>query len=122
MTGSQPRFRRSGPTPAVLPDIDVELARQQWQDGNRRVEATAGDGARHRRLLAQVDVVAGGLRRRVGQVFTLEELAAAYDGADEWARALLDEDDPDAAPAAEPGTVADAAFHLYARGATDYRP
>jgi hypothetical protein len=102
--------------------LDVELARHQWQDGARRIEATAGDAARHRRLLEQVDVVANALRQRVGQVFTLAELADAYDGADEWARALLDEADPDGAPAAEPGTIADAAFHVYARGATDYRP
>jgi hypothetical protein len=102
--------------------MDVELARQQWEDGRRRIDATAGDRARHQRLLEQVDVVAGGLRQRVGQVFTLEELANAYDGADEWARALLDDADPDASPVAEPGTVADAAFHLYARGAADYRP
>jgi hypothetical protein len=102
--------------------MDVELARQQWEDGRRRMDATAGDSARHRRLLEQVDVIADGLRKRVGQVFTLEELAEAYDGADEWARSLLDDADPDAAPAGEPGTVADAAFHLYARGAADYRP
>jgi len=88
----------------------------------RRIEAAAGDRARHGRLLGQVDVVTGGLRRRVGQVFTLAELADAYDGADEWARSVLDEADPESAPAAEPGTVADAAFHVYARGATDYRP
>src|SRR6266702_1945122 len=102
--------------------MEVELARQQWEDGLRRIEATAGDRARHGRLLSQVDVVAGGLRQRVGQVFTLEELAAAYDGADEWARSLRDEADPNPAPADEPGTVADAAFHLYSRGAADYRP
>ena len=102
--------------------MDVELARQQWQDGLRRIDATSGDQARHRRLLAQVDIVAGALRQRVGQVYTLEELAAAYDGADEWARTLLDDADPESAPVREPGTVADAAFHVYARGAADYRP
>ena len=102
--------------------MDIELARQQWQDGQRRIEATRGDSARHGRLIEQVDVVAQGLRQRVGQVFTLAELADAYDGADEWARALIDEADPEAAPAGEPGTVADAAFHFYARGAADYRP
>ncbi len=102
--------------------MDVELARQQWQDGVRRIEATSSDRTRHRRLLTQVDLVSGGLRQRVGQVFTLAELAEAYDGADEWARGLLDDADPEGAPAAEPGTIADAAFHLYARGATDYRP
>ncbi len=67
-------------------------------------------------------MVVAGLRKRVGQVFTLEELADAYDGADDWARELLDDVDPDAPPAARPGTVADAAFHAYARGAADYRP
>jgi hypothetical protein len=102
--------------------VEVELARQQWQDGLRRVEGARGDGARYERLTGHVDVVVAGLRKRVGQVFTLAELADAYDGADEWARELLDDVEPDAPPALEAGTVADAAFHVYARGATDYRP
>jgi hypothetical protein len=102
--------------------VDLDLARQQWEDGNRRVEASRADPPRYRSLSAQVDVVVAGLRERVGQVFTLDELAAAYDGADEWARSLLDEADPEGAPSFEPGTVADAAFHAYARGAADYRP
>ena len=102
--------------------MDVELARQQWQDGNRRIERTRTDHARYAQLAGQVDVVVAGLRRRVGPVFTLAELAAAYDGADDWARELLEEADPEAPPPLEAGTVADAAFHVYARGATDYRP
>jgi hypothetical protein len=102
--------------------VDLELARQHWQDGNRRVEEARSDRARYARLNGQVDVVVSALRKRVGQVFTLSELADAYDGADEWARSLLDDGDPDAPPATEPGTVADAAFHAYARGASDYRP
>src|SRR3954447_20189320 len=102
--------------------MDVELARQQWQDGNRRVEDVRGDSRRYVDLGRQVDVVVAGLRKRVGQVFTLAELADAYDGADDWARELLDDADPEGPPAAEAGTVADAAFHVYARGATDYRP
>jgi hypothetical protein len=103
--------------------VDVELARQQWQDGNRRVEDARADNRRYVDLSKQVDVVVAGLRRRMGQVFTLDELAEAYDGADDWARELLDDAaEPDAPPTAEAGTVADAAFHLYARGAVDYRP
>jgi hypothetical protein len=98
--------------------MEVELARQHWRDGLRRVESSP-DAAR---LMQQVEVVTGGLRQRIGQVFTLAELADAYDGADDWARSLLDDADPEAPPVSEPGTVADAAFHLYARGATDYRP
>ena len=102
--------------------MDVDLARHQWQDGIRRVEGTRPDHGRYAARMAQVDVLVNALRQRVGQVFTLEELAAAYDGADDWARAVLDDADPEAPPVSEAGTVADAAFHLYARGATDYRP
>jgi hypothetical protein len=102
--------------------MDVELARQHWQDGNRRIEAARSDRPRYRELVHGVDLVVARLRQRVGQTFTLEELAAAYDGADEWVRELLDDADPDAPPPTEPGTVADAAFHAYARGAVDYRP
>ena len=102
--------------------MDVDLARQQWEDGHRRVETARADQPRYARLTRQVDVVVAGLRERVGQVFSLDELARAYDGADEWARTLLDDADPEGMPSSEPGTVADAAFHAYARGAADYRP
>jgi hypothetical protein len=102
--------------------VDVELARQQWEDGTRRIEGTRSDRRRYATLQQQVDVVVHALRKRVGQVFTLDELADAYDGADEWARTLLEDADPEAPPTPEAGTVADAAFHQYARGASDYRP
>lgn len=102
--------------------VDVELARQQWQDGNRRVEAARNDRRRYVQLTGQVDEVVAALRQRIGQTFTLAELADAYDGADAWTGGLLEDADPEHAPATEPGTVADAAFHVYARGATDYHP
>jgi hypothetical protein len=102
--------------------MELELARQHWQDGNRRVESARADGNRYRSLVARVDLVVGRLRQRVGQTFSLAELAAAYDGADDWVRDLLEDADPDGAVPNEPGTVADAAFHAYARAATDYRP
>ena len=102
--------------------MDVELARQQWQEGSRRLERARGEPARYARLHREVELVVGELRRRVGQTFTLDELAAAYDGADDWVLELLDEADPEGPVPSEPGTVADAAFHAYARGAVDYRP
>jgi hypothetical protein len=102
--------------------VDVSLARQQWQDGNRRVEETRFSPARYHDLTARVDHVVAALRKRLGQNFTLAELSDAYDGADEWARSLLADADPDAPVISEPGTVADAAFHLFARGASDYTP
>jgi hypothetical protein len=94
--------------------VELELARQQWQDGARRV-------AGNRRLLEQVDHVVAALRQRVGQVFTMQELADQYDRADDWARDVFDDAFPDDPPA-EAGTVADAAFDVYSRGASDYRP
>jgi hypothetical protein len=103
--------------------MDVELARQHWQDGNRRVERAKSDRRRYARLVADIELVLAGLRRRVGQTFTLAELAGHYDGADDWVRDLLDDADPEGGPGPlEPGTVADAAFHAYARSAADYRP
>ena len=103
--------------------VDVELARQQWRDGRRRVEATRrSDDDRFAGLAGQVDLVVAALRGRVGQTFTLAELADAYDGADDWVRELLDDADPEGPLVTEPGTVADAAFDSYARGAADYRP
>lgn len=102
--------------------MDVELARQQWLDGRRRVEGARDDRRRYRDLIGSVELVVAQLRKRVGQTFTLTELADAYDGADEWVRDLLDDADPDGAGPPEPGTVTDAAFDVYSHGAADYRP
>jgi hypothetical protein len=101
---------------------DLELARQQWRDGNRRLEEARGDRARYRRLVEGTDRVVDVLRGRLGQSFTLDELADAYGGADDWVLEVLEAEDPEGAVPFEPGTVADAAFHAYARGAVDYRP
>jgi hypothetical protein len=106
----------------ILDHVDVELARQQWAAGNRRVEEARHDRRRYAVLHAQIEVVTRELRKRVGQTFTLSELSTAYDDADRWAADVIDLADPEAPPALEPGTVADAAFHHYARGAADYRP
>ena len=102
--------------------MEVELARQQWADGHRRVEWVRGDRVRYAQLLADVELVTRELRSRVGQVFTLAELADVYDGADRWVRDAIEDADPDGGAAPEVGTTADAAFHVYARGASDYTP
>jgi hypothetical protein len=102
--------------------LDVVLARQQWDEGQRRIERARSDPVAYARLAAQVELVASALRRRVGQIFTLEELARVYDGADEWARDLLDDARDEDAPLPDTATIADAAFQLFARGASDYSP
>jgi hypothetical protein len=103
--------------------VDVELARQQWEEGRRRIDALRMENPdAYRRLSAQVELVAAELRRRVGQTFTLADLAGAYERADDWARQLLEDARPEDAAPPDAATVADAAFHRYAHGASDYAP
>jgi hypothetical protein len=102
--------------------LDVDLARQQWNDGRRRVERSRSDPASFEWLSSQVELIAADLRGRVGQVFTLDELAAAYDDAVEWARDRLHDALPEDAPPPDTATVVDAAFFVFARGASDYAP
>jgi hypothetical protein len=102
--------------------VEIELARQQWQDGSRRIERTRSDPALYARMHGLVGVVTAELRRRIGQTYTLAELADIYAAADEWARSALDDAEPDASTPPEVSTIADAAFYLYARGASDYAP
>ena len=54
----------------------------------------ARDPARADALHRQRDAVLDELRRRVGAIFTLAELAAAYDGAERWLREVVDERAP----------------------------
>ena len=98
------------------------IARQEWADGNRRLEAEREHPARYRLLHVQVDTVTEQLRRRVGSVFTLAELAAEYRRAEPWVREAIAELPPECRWPPGVMTAADAAFHLYARGARDYEP
>jgi hypothetical protein len=100
----------------------LETTRREWEEGNRRLQAAASDRTLHTRLLAEVDLVLEQLRRRVGQTFTLGDLASAYGEADRWVQAALQESQPAPGWPARTTTVQDAAFHLYSRGAVDYRP
>ena len=100
----------------------TDLARQEWAEGYRRIEAEREDPARYRTLHAQMDVISGELRRRVGSVYTLAELAAEYGQAEAWAREVLAERPRELQWAPGLSLATDAAFHLYARGARDYEP
>lgn len=102
----------------------VANARQQWEEGRRRLEREGLETARSRHLGLLVDAVVDELRRRVGQTFTLAELAEAYEGADDWAREVVRTAAPPRARAGirDAAVVQDAAFARYAQGATDYRP
>ena len=102
----------------------LDSARYQWEEGARRLAAEQHDQVRYRQLCDLVDAAVGELRRRIGQHYGLDQLAAAHAGADEWVRDLVREATP---PKARTGIrdvalVQDAAFGIYARGAVDYRP
>ena len=106
----------------MISEAELDSARREWEDGYRRLLEHADDATSKDRLLGQVDVVAAELRRRVGGVFTLRELAAAYARAEEWSRAVVAEQAPAPAWPRTLSLVEAAAFHLYARGAQDYQP
>lgn len=98
------------------------LIRQEWEDGNRRLEAERSDARRYRTLVRQVDLVIDELRKQVGQTFTLAELVEAYRDADRWARATVEERAPSRGWPRDLALVLAAAFHAYQRGAVDYLP
>jgi hypothetical protein len=100
----------------------VDTARQEWEEGYRRLHESAGDRVLYERLLAQVEVIADELRRRVGQTFTLAELVDAYAVADRWSRDVVAERAPSPGWPRTVSVAEAAAFHAYQRGATDYEP
>ena len=100
----------------------LETTRREWEDGNRRLQAAASDSTLYHRLLAEVELVIDQLRRRVGQTFTLDELASAYGEADRWVQEAMIEAEPAPGWPARSTIAQDAAFHLYSRGALDYKP
>ncbi len=100
--------------------MSTELVRQEWEEGDRRLEAERHDRRRYERLVQQLGVVTDELRRRVGQTFTLDELADAYRDAERWAREAVEEHAPGPGWPRDLALVLAAAFHAYQRGASDY--
>lgn len=89
----------------------------QWEEGYRALQAI--DDPRRRRLADRmVDAVREELRRRIGPTFSAEELADLYGRGTDWCLQVA----IDVAPAAEGDaqSLADAAFWLYLRGASDF--
>lgn len=99
--------------------LAIELARHQWEEGRRTLQRAPGASAAL--LAAQVEVVSAQIVSRLGQVFTLADLVAVYGGADRWSLAAIHDALPDGVPA-QAAAVADAAFEIAARRASDYRP
>jgi hypothetical protein len=102
--------------------VGLDTARHEWEEGLRGIESERSNRTRYASLLAQVEVVSDELRRRVGQTFTLDELADAYSGAESWALAAVSEHAATPGWARDLTTVVAAAFQTYQRGAVDYEP
>jgi hypothetical protein len=100
----------------------VSAARLEWEQGDRRFAEEAHDAARADALHRQRDAVLDELRRRVGGIFTLGELAAAYESSERWVSEVIEERAPSRGGARTVSVAADAAFHAYSRGAQDYAP
>ena len=100
----------------------VSIARHEWEEGSRRLEAARGDGHRYGQLLELLNLVHAELRRRIGQTSTLQQLAAAYGDSESWAREVLEERAEMPEWPRDLTTVLAAAYDAYQRGAIDYVP
>lgn len=95
----------------------LENALFQWEDGYHALQALTD--VRRRRLADRVvDAIREELRRRIGPTFSAAELADLYGSGTDWCLQIA----IDVAPAIEGDaqSLADAAFWLYLRGATDF--
>jgi hypothetical protein len=95
----------------------LENALFQWEDGYRSLQAL--EDPKQRRLADRVvDAVRVELRRRIGPTFSAAELADLYGTGTDWCLQVA----IDVAPSLEGDaqSLAEAAFWLYLRGATDF--
>jgi hypothetical protein len=102
----------------------INSARQQWEDGRRRLGEASVDPVRYQQLCDLVGTVVSDLRRRLGSHFTMAELAAAHGVADDWVRDLVRDSLPEKprVGVGDAALVQDAAFASFARGSVDWRP
>lgn len=95
-----------------------ETARQQWREGERRMDQAPAD--QQVALERVVERIVMELRRRLGSAFTTDELVELYDRGTDWTLEIAVAVAPGAPWAWEQRVVADAAFHRYVREASDY--
>lgn len=95
----------------------LENALFQWEEGLRTLRAI-DDPRERRRADRVVGAIQDELRRRIGPTFAAAELAELYGRGTDWCLQVV----MDAMPglATDARSLADAAFWLYLRGATDF--
>jgi hypothetical protein len=98
--------------------MSFETAIYQWQQGERRLQASPAERAA---LLERVTgALVAELRRRLGGRFSSQELVDLYDGGTMWCLQLAMRCAPEQPWAWDAGVVVDAAFGRYLREASDY--
>jgi hypothetical protein len=97
-------------------EYPIENALFQWEEGYRRLEEVRDDPRAYRRAARAVDAIRDELRRRIGPTFRAGQLAGLYAEGTDWASEIVQHEDAPVDPAA----LADAAFWLYLRGASDF--
>jgi hypothetical protein len=100
-------------------EYPLENALFQWEDGYREVEQLRDDPRAYRRAIRVVDAIRDELRRRIGPTFRAAQLALLYADGTDWAEEIVLDLGPGPARP-DPGSLTDAAFWLYLRGARDY--
>jgi hypothetical protein len=95
----------------------LENALFQWEQGWRELRAVE-DPRQRRQADRVVEAVREELRRRIGPTFSAAELADLYGEGTDWCQQVAIDVAPGAQPDAQ--SLADAAFWLYLRGATDF--
>jgi hypothetical protein len=97
--------------------------RRDWADGERRLAAArVRDPARaavYDRVAAELRRT---LRRRIGQTFSLADLAQVYGRSASWTRDVAQQTAPGAAYAHDLSVTADAVFGEASRQASDWTP
>jgi hypothetical protein len=98
--------------------MSFETAIYQWQQGERRLQASPHERAA---LLERVTgALVAELRRRLGGRFSAQELVDLYDAGTMWCLQLAMRCAPEDPWAWDAGVVVDAAFGRYLREASDY--
>ena len=92
----------------------------EWDEGARRLRALDVGRNREEVYRRVVDEIVAELHRRLGQTFTLDELAREYGEAAAWMKWVAQRTTDDVW-AHDLTIVGDAAFARFARGALDYR-
>jgi hypothetical protein len=95
----------------------LENALFQWEEGIRTLRAIE-DPRERRQADRVVAAIQDELRRRIGPTFSAAELAELYGRGTDWCLQVAT--DAAAGSGTDSRSLADAAFWLYLRGATDF--